>query len=179
MVRQGRGGRVVTVSGGAAVRATPGQSVHAATKGGVIAASLAWAEELTPHGITVNCVRGGVSSEGSRTLIEAIRRARGPADDRTLGFFPAEEAAELVVWLATPDAAHVTGRFIGIDGNVVTVWGPATLESTVESTEPWSPAVFTERLGPLLGRRTDSLADVSPGMRVKAGSKRHTGGNAT
>lgn len=179
MVRQGTGGRIVTVSGGAAVRATPGQSVHAATKGGVIAASLAWAEELAPHRITVNCVRGGVSSEGSRTLIEAIRRARGPADDRALGFFPAEEAAELVVWLALPDAAHVTGRFIGIDGNTVTVWGAVPLESTVESAEPWSPTLFTERLGPLLGRRTDSLADVSPGMRVRTGSKRKTGVDAT
>ncbi|HEX5116157.1 MAG TPA: SDR family oxidoreductase [Pseudonocardiaceae bacterium] len=179
MVRQGRGGRIVTVSGGAAVRATPGQSVHAATKGGVIAASLAWAEELAPHGITVNCVRGGVSSDGSRTLIEAVRRSRSPADDRALGFFPAEEAAELVVWLATPEAAHVTGRFIGIDGNTVTVWGPAPLESIGESTEPWSPALFTKRLGPRLGRRADSLADVSPGMRTKIGWEQHTGGNAT
>jgi NAD(P)-dependent dehydrogenase (short-subunit alcohol dehydrogenase family) len=179
MVAQGRGGRIVTVSGGAAVRATPGQSVHAATKGGVVAASLAWAEELAPHGITVNCVRGGVSSEGSRSLIESIRRATGPADDRVLGFFPAEESAELVVWLATPAAAGVTGRFIGIDGATVTVWGPAPLESTVESAEPWTPAVFTERLGPLLRGRADSLADVSPGMRVKARSTRRTGGNAT
>lgn len=174
MIRHGMGGRIITVAGGAAVRATPGQSVHAATKGGVVAASLAWAEELAPHGITVNCVRGGVRSEGSRTLIDRIRQDRldngldVPADDGDLGFHPAEEAAELVVWLATPDAAHVTGRFIGIDGGTVTVWGAPPLESTLESTESWSATALTERLGPVLRRPvTTGLADVSPGMRIK------------
>jgi hypothetical protein len=49
----------------------------------------------------------------------------------------------------------------------VTVWGAPPLESTLESTEPWSATAFTERLGPVLRQPvTAGLADVSPGMRM-------------
>ena len=148
MVEGGRPGRIITLSGGAAVRGLYGESMHSATKGAVLAATWTWAMELETFGITVNAIRGGVRTPGTEPLIAGIReklKARGaPHDmsDRELGFFEAEEAAPLAVWLASDEAASVTGQFVGIDGPKITIWA---LAEAVEIVEPqgWN----IERLG--------------------------------
>jgi NAD(P)-dependent dehydrogenase (short-subunit alcohol dehydrogenase family) len=152
MVDSGRPGRIITLSGGAAVRSLYGESMHAATKGGILAATLTWAVELESFGITVNAVRGGVRTPGTGPLIAQIRselQRRGlPSDmsDRDLGFFEAEEAAPLVVWLASDEASAVTGQFVGIDGPKITIWGLAQTERELLDERGWD----VERLGTIV-----------------------------
>jgi NAD(P)-dependent dehydrogenase (short-subunit alcohol dehydrogenase family) len=181
MIRQGRGGRIINVAGGAAIRGVRGQSVHAATKGAIVAASLSWAEELWDHGITVNCVRGGVQSRGAQPVVAAIRRGmarRGlavPNDDRELGFFEPDDAAQLVVWLASERAAGVTAQFLGIDGPTIRVWSLVTPEDTLTTAGTWTVDSMDEHLRPVLLRITEQrradagLGDISGALRF-AGS---------
>jgi NAD(P)-dependent dehydrogenase (short-subunit alcohol dehydrogenase family) len=149
MIQAGRGGRIINLCGGAAVRALPGESLHAATKGAVLAATFCWAAELEPFGITVNAVRGGVRSPGTAELIRTIRRRLGDAGseivtDRELGFFEPEEGAPLIVWLASDAAAGITGQFIGIDGPKLTVWAQAQTSVELLNRGGWSVADLTD-----------------------------------
>lgn len=128
MVAQGRGGRIITLGGGAAYRPKLGFSAHAASKGAVVAASATWALELAPHGITVNVVRGGVRSRGTAALEAELldaRRATSPgATARDVGLYEPAEAVGIVVWLASDAAARYTGLSFGIDGDTLSVWPP-------------------------------------------------------
>lgn len=128
-------GRIINMAGGASYRGYRGMSEHGATKGAIVAATYAWAVDLKDAGITVNAVRGGVKSEGTRRQIEYLRQRRGTgcATDEELGFFPPEVAAELVVWLASREAGHITGRYLGLDGIRLTVeQGPRSVSVFAE-----------------------------------------------
>lgn len=146
MIEAGRGGRIINLSGGAAVRSLSGESLHAASKAAVLAATWCWADELQPFGITVNAVRGGVRSPGTADLIASIRQRLGTqgtqdaVTDRELGFFEPDEAAPLVVWLASDAAAGITGQFIGIDGPKLTLWAQAQTAAELFNPAGWSVA---------------------------------------
>jgi hypothetical protein len=109
----------------------PNTSAHAAAKGGVGSATWSWAEELKPHGITVNCFRGGVRSPSMSDFMTNLRaevERAGPGQPTTpkdLGFHEPSEAAPIIVWLATDEAASVTGCYFGLDGPLLTFWQPA------------------------------------------------------
>lgn len=143
MVRSQVRGRIINMSGGAAVRPLFAESLHCATKGGLLAATWTWALELEPYGITVNAVRGGVRSTGTAPLIARIRHQMaernlpGDISDRQLGFFEPEEAAPLVVWLASDSTAGITGQFVGIDGPKLTVWSLPALEAQIYHHQGW------------------------------------------
>ena len=154
--------------GGAAVRPFHGLSVHGATKGGMLAATWTWAQELEPFGITVNAVRGAVRTPGTETRIAEIRRQlaeRGlpvPSSNSELGWFEPEEAAPLVVWLALDSAAGVTGQFIGIDGGKVTIWGLAAIEAQVYDAQGyWDIEHLDAFVRPLLEASTAKSLDKS------------------
>jgi NAD(P)-dependent dehydrogenase (short-subunit alcohol dehydrogenase family) len=128
MVAQGDGGRIISMAGGSTAHGLHSNANHAASKGGVLAATLSWAMELEPHGVTVNAVRAAIATLGNEKIRAEFRAnfaAAGkpvPATDRELGFYTPEEAAPLVVWLASDAAAGVTGRFLALDGPRLAVW---------------------------------------------------------
>ena len=161
MVSQGTGGRIISVAGGAAF-GSPGASAHAATKGAVLAATYSWAEELRPHGITVNAIRGGVQSPGMNAFIESMGLAGGkaPTDDaaqHALGFYRRDEATPLAVWLVSEAAAAVTGQYIGIDGPRIVVYG--RVQTALQLIEPggWS----IQRLDAVLQPALRALAQIA------------------
>lgn len=150
MVDQGGGGRILNIVGGGAY-GLAGASAHAASKGGALSASISWAEELSPHGITVNAIRGGVQSPGMRTFMDGVRlldaaEDASPATLRQLGFYPGEEAAPLAVWLASESAGDVTGFHIGIDGSRVVVYERVSFALEMSETDRWTVDKLEERL---------------------------------
>lgn len=115
MMMQKRG-RIINISSVAGERGGRGQTNYAASKGGLNAFTRAAAVELAPKNITVNAIAPGViETEMSK---EVIRRAQ----DLVLNHIPlkrlgtADEVASLVVFLATDDAAYITGEIIRVDG---------------------------------------------------------------
>jgi 3-oxoacyl-[acyl-carrier protein] reductase len=122
MMRQ-RFGRVVNVSSVVGLRANPGQANYAASKAGLIAFTRTVAAEVARRGVTVNAVApglieteltrdftgNGTDSNGSSTLFDAIP-ARRPGSP--------EDVAACIRFLASDEAAYVTGAVLPVDGGM-------------------------------------------------------------
>jgi 3-oxoacyl-[acyl-carrier protein] reductase len=109
-------GRIINISSVAGERGGRGQTNYAASKGGLNAFTRAAAIELAPKNITVNAVAPGViETEMSQ---EVMRRAK----ETVMNHIPlkrlgtCDEVASLVVFLASDDAAYITGQIIRVDG---------------------------------------------------------------
>ena len=118
MAKAGKGGAIINIGSGCNKLAFPGLVDYTASKGGIEQFTKVSAVELGPHGIRVNCVAPG-AIETERTRAEApdyaetwgrvtpLRRVGTPAD-----------IAGPVLFLASAEAAFVTGQTLWVDGGV-------------------------------------------------------------
>jgi glucose 1-dehydrogenase len=120
MVQQGRGGRIINISSVHEEITMPTNAAYCASKGGIRMLTRTIAVELAQYGITVNDVCPGAID----TPIDAPVK-RDPEKMKTLlGEIPMrrmgkpEEIAQLCVYLASEDAAYVTGASLFIDGGM-------------------------------------------------------------
>ena len=116
-----RSGRIINISSVVAASGNPGQINYAAAKAGVAGMSRALAQELGSRNITVNCVAPGfidtamtraLSEEQRNALIQKIPLGR-------LG--QAEDIAHAVAFLASPEAAYITGTMLHVNGGMYMV----------------------------------------------------------
>ena len=119
MIKQGWG-RIINVASGSVIGQDANTS-YSASKGGVLSMSLTWAVELEKYGITCNAIRSSAATRlnvarREQTKQEALDRNEEPLTDLDLGYFQPEEAAPLVVFLASDQANWINGQFICIDG---------------------------------------------------------------
>jgi 3-oxoacyl-[acyl-carrier protein] reductase len=117
MVRA-RWGRVISVASVAGIVGNPGQANYAASKAGMIGFSKSVAKEVGSRGITVNVVAPGfVSTDLTADLTEDAREKM--RERIALGRFGTpEEIAEIVAFLASDEAAYITGQVIAVDGGL-------------------------------------------------------------
>jgi 3-oxoacyl-[acyl-carrier protein] reductase len=112
-----RWGRIISISSIAGITGNRGQTNYAAAKGALHAASKSLALELATRGITVNAVAPGIISSGmAKDVFDStaianlvpMKRAGKP-----------EEVAALVGFLASDNAAYITGQVISVNGGMV------------------------------------------------------------
>ncbi len=116
-----RAGRVINITSVVGVTGNPGQANYAAAKAGLIGMSKSLAQELASRGITVNCVAPGfIATPMTDVLTDDQKKA-------ILGRVPAsrlgtpEEIAAAVVFLASDEAAYVTGQTLHINGGMAMI----------------------------------------------------------
>lgn len=111
-----RSGRIVNVSSIVALRGNTGQTAYAAAKAGLIGLTRSLAREVGRKGITVNAVAPGlVETAMTAELTDAARDAL-LADTPIGRSVTAEEVAAAVAFLASEDAAAITGTVLQVDG---------------------------------------------------------------
>jgi len=113
-----RHGRIVNVGSVVGVMGNVGQANYAAAKAGVIAFSKSLAREVGTRGITVNTVAPGfINTDMTRALSEGQRE--GLLDQIALGRLgEVEEIAMAVAFLASKEAAYITGETLHINGGM-------------------------------------------------------------
>lgn len=112
-----RWGRIISITSVAAVTGNRGQVNYSAAKGALHAASKSLALELASRGVTVNAVAPGIIATGmiegafnaeAIKKIVPMQRAGQP-----------EEVANLVAFLASDEAAYISGQVISINGGMI------------------------------------------------------------
>ena len=117
MLKQ-RSGRIINMSSVSGQMGNAGQANYSASKAGLIGLTKALAREVASRGITVNAVAPGfVVTELTDGLPDSVKDAIKEAPP--LGRFatPAEIAAA-VTFLASDEAAYITGQVLGVDGGL-------------------------------------------------------------
>jgi 3-oxoacyl-[acyl-carrier protein] reductase len=116
-----RSGRIVAITSVVGVTGNPGQTNYAASKAGMIGFSKSLAQEVGSRGITVNCVAPGfIASAMTDGLADAQKEA-------LLGKIPAgrlgsgADVAAAVVYLASEEAAYVTGQTLHVNGGMAMI----------------------------------------------------------
>ncbi len=120
MMKQ-RWGRIVNIASVAGITGNPGQANYAASKAGLIGMSKSLAQEVASRGITVNCVAPGfIATAMTESLSDARKQdllARIPGG--RLG--TVEDVAAAVVFVASQEAAYVTGQTLHVNGGLVMI----------------------------------------------------------
>ncbi len=116
-----RWGRIVNITSIVGVTGNAGQSNYAATKAGLIAMSKSIAQEVASRGVTVNCVAPGfIESPMTDALSNSLR-------EKLLAAVPmgrlgvADDVAASVAFLASDDAAYITGQTLHVNGGMVMI----------------------------------------------------------
>ncbi len=110
-------GRIVNMVSLSGLKGLPGQTNYSASKGGLIAATKALAQEVARKGVTVNAVAPGfIHSDMTKDLDEAELKKTIPAGR----FGDPEEVADLVAFLASKKSAYITGEVVSINGGLYT-----------------------------------------------------------
>ena len=114
-----REGRIISISSVVGVSGNPGQANYCAAKAGLIGLTKALAAEVASRGITVNCVAPGFIDTPMTDALNEQQR------DRILGNVPAgrlgrsDEIAAAVVYLASAEAAYLTGQTLHVNGGLL------------------------------------------------------------
>ena len=116
-----RWGRIVNITSIVAVTGNPGQANYVASKAGIIGLSKSLAQELASRNVTVNCVAPGfIATPMTDVLTDKQKEA-------ILGRVPAGrlgspgEVAAAVLYLASNEAAYVTGQTLHVNGGMAMI----------------------------------------------------------
>jgi 3-oxoacyl-[acyl-carrier protein] reductase len=116
-----RWGRIVGITSVVGVTGNAGQANYAASKAGMIGMSKSLAQEVASRGITVNCVAPGFIATAMTEALSEDQQAKISASIPSGRMGEIDEIAAGVVYLASDEAAYVTGQTLHINGGMAMI----------------------------------------------------------
>jgi 3-oxoacyl-[acyl-carrier protein] reductase len=113
-----RAGRIIYVSSVVGLLGSAGQANYAASKAGLVGLARSLARELGSRSITVNVVAPGPVETDMTAALGEKRLAELTAAVPLGRMASADEIAGVITFLASPDAAYITGAVIPVDGGL-------------------------------------------------------------
>ena len=155
MREQGEGGRIICVGSPTGQVGNFGQTNYAAAKAGIVGMVRTWSLELARARITVNAIIPVAATGMTETApflkpyVDALRAGEPlpPYARRELSFGTPEDVAGLVVFLASDEAAPVTGQVIGIGGDRLALWTHPAETVVAFADGGWSAAAIAQAWG--------------------------------
>ncbi len=131
--------RIINTTSGAGLQGSIGQSNYAAAKAGIAALTLNQAAELARYGITANAVAPSARTAMTSAVPAMAERMKKP-EDGSFDHFAPENVSNLLAWLASPAAAHVTGRILEAEGGRICICDGWRTTEGVDRGAAWKPA---------------------------------------
>ena len=138
-------GRIINTSSEAFIFGSPGQPNYAAAKAGIVAMTMSAAQVLEKYGVTANVImpRARTRMNDSGTLASMFAKPESGFD-----LYAPEHVAPLVGYLASPDAARVSGYVMVIYGKQITMVAAPKLAPVFETEDGWTTERVAATLGP-------------------------------
>lgn len=140
--------RIINTSSGAGLLGSLGQSNYSAAKGGIATLTLVQAVELARYGITSNAMAPSARTNMTTQVPEMADRMK-PPEDGSFDHFSPDNIAPLVVWLASPASAGVSGRVFELEGgkiSLVDAWRAGPVEDKGTRWEPQELSAVVDKL---------------------------------
>ncbi len=116
-----RWGRILSITSIVGVTGNPGQTNYAASKAGMIGFTKSLAAEVASRGITANCIAPGFITTPMTAALTEEQRTRLLAAIPAGRFGTPEDIAAAVLYLASEQAAYVTGQTLHVNGGMAMI----------------------------------------------------------
>ncbi len=116
-----RWGRIIGITSVVGLTGNPGQANYAASKAGMIGMSKSLAQEVASRGITVNCIAPGFIVTAMTGALTEEQQAQITARIPAGRLGEADDVAAAAVYLASEEAAYVTGQTLHVNGGMAMI----------------------------------------------------------
>ncbi|OIQ97890.1 3-oxoacyl-[acyl-carrier-protein] reductase FabG [mine drainage metagenome] len=116
-----RFGRIINITSIVGVTGNPGQVNYAASKAGMIGMAKSLAQEVASRGITVNCIAPGFIASAMTDALTDDQKGKIFAGIPAGRMGSVEEIAAAAVYLASLEAAYVTGQTLHVNGGMAMI----------------------------------------------------------